>query len=62
MFLTILKICGVAVVITLTICLIVPMITVTIENVKDGKERKEEKETESGYGWHGGVYNSPPDE
>ena len=62
MFLTILKICGVSFVIVLTICLIVMMIVSTIEYVKDVEEHKEENKTDSEYGWHGGVYKSPPDE
>lgn len=62
MFLTILKICGVSFVIILTICLIVMMITATIETVKGGKEHKEESKTEPPHGCHSGVYKSPPDE
>ena len=43
MFLTILKICGVSLAITLTICLIVMMIAETIENVKGENKSKEQK-------------------
>lgn len=62
MFLTILKICGASFVIVLTICFIVIVIASTIDAIKGEKENKEENKTDSEYGWHGGVYKSPPDE